>query len=130
MGVVNRTPARALEVAALAGTVGEVIESTSAGEFELIINATSVGMAGTEQAGRLPLDADLLDSHHTVVDLVYSPVQTALLEVAAARGATPVDGVGMLVGQAALAFQLWTGTAAPVEEMVAAARAALANLVE
>ena len=51
----------------------------------LIINATSVGMAGTEQAGRLPLDADLLDSRHTVVDLVYSPIETAFLEAAAAR---------------------------------------------
>jgi shikimate dehydrogenase len=55
-----------------------------------------------------------------VADLVYHPRRTALLELAAARGAACVEGVGMLVHQGAIAFERWTGTAAPVEVMRAA----------
>jgi shikimate dehydrogenase len=52
-----------------------------------------------------------------VVDTVYHPAQTPLLAVARARGATAENGVGMLVGQAALAFTLLTGLDAPLEAM-------------
>jgi shikimate dehydrogenase len=129
VGVANRTAAKAHEVAALAGAVGEVIEVDAAAEFDVVINATSVGMAGTPEHGDLPLDPDLLGPGQTVVDLVYNPVETPFLAAAASRGATPVDGIGMLVGQAALAFELWTGRPAPVEQMATAARTALANLM-
>ena len=57
---------------------------------------------------------------------MYHPVDTAWLVVARQRGATAIDGVGMLVHQAAHAFRLWTGHEAPVEVMEAAARARLA----
>ena len=58
-----------------------------------------------------------------MVDLVYEPVETGLLAAARSVGATAVDGVGMLVHQAAHAFHLWTGAPAPVEAMRDAARA-------
>jgi shikimate dehydrogenase len=52
-----------------------------------------------------------------LVDLVYHPTTTRLVEVARRRGASAVDGVGMLVHQAALAFTLWTGEDAPLAAM-------------
>ncbi len=57
-------------------------------------------------------------------DLVYVPRPTAWLRRAAAEGATPIDGLGMLVHQAAAQLVLWTGREAPVEEMWQAAEAA------
>ena len=62
-----------------------------------------------------------LRSGQVVADLVYQPVRTELLEAAAAGGCRTVDGVGMLVHQAALAFELWTGIDAPVGAMLEAA---------
>jgi len=55
------------------------------------------------------------------VDIVYNPRITPLLAVAQQVGATAVGGVGMLIHQAALAFEHWTGQAAPVDAMTAAA---------
>jgi shikimate dehydrogenase len=82
-----------------------------------------MGVAAADRA--LPLAADLLRPGHVVVDLVYDPVDTGLLEAARAAGARAVDGVGMLVHQAAHAFTLWTGLEAPVGVMERAAREAL-----
>jgi shikimate dehydrogenase len=130
VGVTNRTRSKAADVAQLAGPVGEIVAADSAHQFELIINATSVGMAGTAESDGLPLSVDRLTDAHTVVDLVYNPIETPLLAAASGAGAQVVDGSGMLVGQAALAFELWTGTPAPVDEMAAAARTAIANLLE
>ena len=56
---------------------------------------------------------------------MYHPLRTRFLDDAADRGATTLDGLGMLVGQAAIAFERWTGEAAPVEAMRAAVEAAL-----
>jgi shikimate dehydrogenase len=52
-----------------------------------------------------------------VVDIVYKPLRTKLLQQAEAAGARTVDGLGMLVHQAARAFELWTGQRAPVNVM-------------
>jgi shikimate dehydrogenase len=57
-----------------------------------------------------------------VVDLVYQPLHTPLLTAAAERGARPVDGLGMLVHQAAISLERWTGHAPDVAVMAAAAR--------
>jgi shikimate dehydrogenase len=89
----------------------------SVADADLVVNATPVGMGG--DAG-LPCDPSLLSSGQTVVDLVYHPATTPLLEAAAARGARTGNGLPMLVGQAAAAFTLWTGEAAPVAAMAAA----------
>jgi shikimate dehydrogenase len=88
---------------------------------ELVVNATPLGMGADT---RLPLDANLLHAGQTVVDLVYDPPVTPLLAEAARRGAVAVNGVGMLVHQAALAFRLWTGLPPPVDEMRSALREA------
>ena len=125
--VAGRTRARVESVAALAGACGRVGVAADAGEADLIVNATPLGMVGTETAGRLPLDPADLGPGQLVVDLVYQPAITALMDAARARGAVAVNGIGMLVHQAALAFRLWTGQDAPVAAMSAAALAELAR---
>jgi shikimate dehydrogenase len=129
VAVANRTPSRAEVAAALAGPVGRVVEVSSNVELaraDLIVNATSVGMAGTDTEGQAPFDASAVRSGQIVVDLVYHPVETPLLAAARERGAIAITGVGMLVHQAAHQFSLWTGAPAPVEAMERAALEALA----
>lgn len=119
--VAGRTPARADEVAALAGPAARAASLEEAGDFELLVNATSIGLAG--RPGPLALPPAAMGPGQLVVDLNYPG--GALVEAATAAGAEGRDGVGMLVHQAALAFRLWTASAAPLAAMWAAARAAL-----
>jgi shikimate dehydrogenase len=86
---------------------------------DLVANATPVG-AGDLSASPLP-ESIALHPGITVFDLVYRPRRTALLERAAAAGCTVVEGIEMLIEQGARSFQLWTGLAAPVDVMRAAA---------
>lgn len=121
--VVNRTADRAEAAAELAGPVGRVGVPSDVREADLVVNATSVGMgARPDDHDASPLAADLLRPGQTVVDLVYLPVETPLLRLAAEAGARPVDGLGMLVHQAARAVHLWTGVVPDVSAMDAAAR--------
>ena len=69
------------------------------------------------------------DASQLAVDLVYEPRRTAWLEAAAAQGARTVGGLGMLVHQAALQIERWTGLEAPVEAMWAAVDEEAAELV-
>jgi shikimate dehydrogenase len=123
--VINRTPSRAEEVAALAGAAGRVGSAADARRADLVVNATPLGLAGGVGAHELPLDPDLLGEGQLVVDLVPSPAVTPLMREARLRGARTAGGIGMLVHQGALAFELWTGRAAPVGVMRAAAVQAL-----
>ena len=127
VGVVARRPEAAEQVAALTGAAGRVAELADLDGADLVVNATSVGMAGTSGQGAIPLGIDVnrLRPGQVVADLVYSPLRTPLLLAAEAAGAWPVDGLGMLVHQAALAFELWTGISAPLSVMAAAARISL-----
>ncbi|MEY4340136.1 MAG: shikimate dehydrogenase [Actinomycetota bacterium] len=120
--VVNRTRSSADETAALAGRVGEVGGPSHVREADILVNATSVGMGGTE----LPCDPALLRADHVVADIVYHPRRTGLLAAAAAVGATTVDGLGMLVHQAALQQQLWHGSLPDTGVMTSAAERELA----
>lgn len=115
--VVNRTAATAEATAALAGAVGEVGTAADVAEADIVVNATSVGMGSDE----LPFDGALLHAGQLVADIVYHPRDTALLRAARAVGATAVDGVGMLVQQAALQQVLWHGAVPSVAAMTAAA---------
>ena len=129
VAVANRTAGRALRVAELAGAAGHVLEPSSVGGAvagaDLVVNATSLGMAGSE-AGH-PVDPDLVAAGAVVVDLIYHPAQSAWLAALRGRGVEAHNGLSMLVHQAAHAFTLWTGVEAPVAAMDAAARAALAR---
>ncbi|MEO5619916.1 MAG: shikimate dehydrogenase [Cypionkella sp.] len=78
-----------------------------------VVNTTSLGMTGKPDF-RVPLDA--LDSAATVTDLVYSPLKTQFLSEAEQRGCTIVDGLGMLLHQAAPGFERWFGPRPEVDE--------------
>jgi shikimate dehydrogenase len=86
----------------------------------VLVNATSLGMSGE---GKVPaLLADNVSAGQVVFDAVYAPEPTGFLVTAQAGGATVVDGLTMLLGQAAAAFELWTGLPAPLEVMRDAVR--------
>jgi shikimate dehydrogenase len=85
--------------------------------FDLVVNATPLGMQG--EPG--PVDADRLNPAQLVVDTVYHPMETPFLAAVRARGIPAANGLGMLVHQAALAFERWTGVDAPLDAMRAAA---------
>lgn len=124
--VAARRPEAAASAAALAPG-GEAIDWASARVHahgaDMVVNATPVGMSDEG----LPLPASALRAGQVVADLVYHPRETPLLRAAVEAGATALDGLGMLVHQAALAVERWTGERAPVGVMRAAAEAALAS---
>lgn len=116
--VVNRTRSRAEAAVALVPGRARVGADADVAEADLVVNATPVGMGDD---GGLPFDPALVRPGQVVVDLVYSPAVTPLLVAARERGASTVNGLGMLIHQAALAFRLWTGEDPPLEVMSAAA---------
>lgn len=81
-----------------------------------LVHATPTGMA---KYPGLPLDAALLEARHWVAEIVYFPLQTALLQAARQRGCRTLDGGGMAVFQAVGAFQLFTGLEPSSERMLA-----------
>ena len=92
-------------------------------EVTLIVNTTPVGMAPEIDVSPWPKEIPFPDRAH-VYDLVYTPRHTRLTREARAAGLRAVTGMGMLVEQAALAFELWTGRSAPREAMYQACKQA------
>lgn len=124
--VINRTPGNAEDVVAVAPITARVGGPDATGDLvkaDLIVNATSVGFDTDE----LPLDPAVLRLEHLVADLVYHPLDTALLRAARDVGARTFDGLGMLVHQAALQQHLWLGQMPDVGVMRAAAESELAR---
>ncbi len=76
--------------------------------FQLIVNTTPLGMTPNIHASPLPENIRL-PSHARVYDLVYNPRETKLVRDARSQGLNAMTGLGMLIEQAALAFELWTG---------------------
>ena len=120
IAVVARRPERAAVAAELGGDAGVVVDAAQApsriAAADLVVNATPVGM-GRPSPDDIPLDLAGLRSGQVVVDLVYQPLLTPLVAGARERGLVAVNGLGMLVRQAALAFELWTGVDAPLAVM-------------
>jgi 3-dehydroquinate dehydratase/shikimate dehydrogenase len=90
--------------------------------WDLLVNTTPVGMWPRAEASPLEDAAFRRAAGAIVYDLVYNPAETKLLAQARAAGAQAIGGLEMLVGQAALQFEWWTGRAAPVDLMREAAR--------
>jgi shikimate dehydrogenase len=137
----NRTPERADAIATELG--GTAIAPEDGGdlplsEFEIVVNATTVGLdaanaapgggvgadpdRGAADLKRLHLAADGLSEGHVLVDLVYGATETPLAAAARARGAQVVDGLEVLVRQGAASLRIWTGKEPPIETMRQAAR--------
>lgn len=113
----NRTRPRAEAIRADFGAKLAVIDWVQAANMlegaVTVINTTSLGMVGKPDF-RVPLDA--LDKSALVSDLVYNPLQTQLLRDAKSRGCTTVDGLGMLLHQAAPGFERWFGQRPDVDD--------------
>lgn len=118
----NRTRVRADKLKEEFGRRVRVVDWVQAGnvieDAALVVNCTSLGMLGKPEL-RVPLDG--LNRGTIVTDLVYTPLQTHLLKVAAEAGCVTVDGLGMLLHQAVPCFERWFGRRPEVD---AAARAA------
>lgn len=91
-------------------------------DADLVVNATSTGMMGK---GELDLPLDVLHPKAVVSDIVYMPVKTGLIKAAEKRGLKVHSGLGMLIRQGAIGFELWTGKKAPLQVMQKAALKAL-----
>lgn len=126
--IVNRDQARARELVQTLHDATSIVAHAApwdspyaiAPTTDILVNATSVGLAPDVDA-HLNLAMESLGSHMVVCDVIMNPPQTNLLRAALARGATILDGRGMLVNQAALNIFHWTG----VEVDVAILRASL-----
>lgn len=124
--VMARERTRAEPLRGMAGSsefrIGVLGEDDRVEESDVIVNATPVGTQPEED----PLiSTERIRPHATVVDLVYSPAATRLVTEARRRGATASGGLGMLLHQAALSFEIWTGIEPPIEVMSASALAFL-----
>ena len=113
--ILNRTPETAQKLARQSGSKTIKKEALAKTPFDVIINATSIGMAG--QKGAQILEAKDLNTK-LVFDLVYNPLETPLLRLARQQSIPIITGVEMFVQQGARQFEIWTGKPAPEEEML------------
>ena len=122
--IVNRSEARGQELVALLREHTPVKTSYLAWTDNLAIPATTDVLVNATSIGLYPDTADMPSLDYTTIrpgmvvcDVIPNPPQTRFLDAAKARGAITLDGLGMLVYQGAIAFNLWTGEVAPVEVM-------------
>jgi len=117
--VLNRTVESAHKLARQSGAKTMRRDQLAKTSFDVIINATSVGMASTTGKNA---PAAILQPHEInarlVFDLVYNPIETPLLRMARQKGIPVITGVEMFVQQGARQFEIWTGKPAPEEEML------------
>jgi len=129
IAVINRSIAPAELAVRLAGPTARLGTPADIESADLVVNATPLGMGVVvSTAGEpepLPIDVARLGAGQVVIDLVYHPAVTPLLAAARERGLRTVNGLGMLIHQAAHAFRLWTNEDPPLEAMSAAAVAGL-----
>jgi len=134
LSIANRTLERAQSLATdiISGYPGADVRALDLGEMtselgnqEVLINATPVGMY--PHIGDSIVGPEILGPDLTVMDLVYNPRDTRLLEQARQAGCRTVGGLRMLVYQAAESIEIWTGLEPPVEIMMSAATEAISE---
>jgi 3-dehydroquinate dehydratase/shikimate dehydrogenase len=113
--VVNRTPAKAQKLAREAKAKSAKREQLAKGGFDVIINATPVGMRG---GSKHPVLEPGEINTRLVFDMVYNPIDTPFIRAARDKGIPVITGVEMFVQQGARQFEIWTGKPAPEEEML------------
>ena len=124
--VVNRSPARAEELVArhqaLAADGGTLLQALPRDRldqtFDVVINATASSLGG----GEVPVSARVLRPGCLALDMMYGPAAQGFLSWAAKHGAEGRDGLGMLVEQAAEAFEIWRGVRPPSAQVLAELR--------
>lgn len=131
--VVNRTMERAQDMllqltmsAGVRGVPAMTLDAAAENGTSLIVNATSVGMyPNSEQS---PWIAGIpFPKNVTVYDMVYTPANTQLMQQSENNGGRAIGGLGMLARQGAVAFEIWTGVAPPLEVMLDTLRQELAK---
>ncbi len=117
--ILNRTPETAQKLAKQSGSKVIKRDALPKSSFDVIINATSIGMAGnhSKHPPASPLESAEINARY-VFDLVYNPIETPLLRLARQKGIPVITGVEMFVQQGARQFEIWTGKPAPEEEML------------
>lgn len=111
--ILNRTPQTAQKLARESGAKSIRRDDLKKMEFDVIINATSVGMGGN---GKTILEEKEMNAR-VAFDLVYNPIETKFLQMARSKGMAVISGVEMFVQQGARQFEIWTGKPAPLNEM-------------
>jgi 3-dehydroquinate dehydratase/shikimate dehydrogenase len=119
--ILNRTSVKAQKLARQAKAKTIKRADLRKISFDVIINATPVGMGNTRDC---PLRDEEIQAR-VVFDMVYDPVETHLLQVARSKGFAVIPGVEMFVQQAARQFEIWTGKPAPAVDMLNAVTVAL-----
>lgn len=114
--ILNRTSETAQKLARQSGSKTIKKDAVAKTAFDVVINATPIGMAGIKAAPLL--DAKDLVNTKLVFDLVYNPIETPLIRLARQQGIPFITGVEMFVQQGARQFEIWTGKPAPEEEML------------
>ena len=112
--IVNRTESRGQELVDILNNIDDVTATLNVldGDYEVdedvnvVINATCIGLGDAE--ARVPLDVETLSSQMVVADVVFNPPMTRLLRGAQQRECRVLDGLGMLVNQAVIGFNIWT----------------------
>jgi 3-dehydroquinate dehydratase/shikimate dehydrogenase len=113
--VMNRTPEAGQKLARQAKAKNIKREQLAKTNFDVIVNATPAGMAGTKTQSLLePKEINA----RLVFDLVYNPLETPLIRMARDKGIPVITGVEMFVHQGARQFEIWTGKPAPEEDML------------
>ena len=111
--ITNRTPEKGQTLARQAKVKYMKRAEVPKQQFDVIINATPVGMNGSKQS---PLEEKELNTKY-VFDLVYTPAETKLIKMARAKNIQVISGLEMFVQQGARQFEIWTGKPAPIAEM-------------
>ena len=102
----------AADLSGIRDNIAILHDTADLSSFDLLINATPLGLKATDP---LPLDVSVLSARQTVCDLIYKT--TPFQSLAAQKGCKAIDGLGMLLWQGVLAFELWTRILPPVEIM-------------
>ena len=121
--VANRTPERGRELAKFLACPYLALDDLAAEDADILIQATSVGMAPGDNA--CPVPEDVLREGMLVMDIIYNPIETRLLKMAKSRGCLTITGLGMFIHQGAEQFRIWTGMDPPLSAMIEAVEQSL-----
>ena len=113
--IVNRTVENAKKLAERFACSWSGLDEIQDIEGEILVNTTSVGME--PDSHKTPVPAEILERFSIVMDIVYAPLKTRLLDEAEKAGCVTINGLRMLLLQAVSQFEFWTGRKAPINVM-------------
>lgn len=113
--IASRTPEKGQALASQLGCPWLPLTQAGNHPADILINATSVGMSPNKN--ETPIPAEAMTNFRVVMDIVYAPLQTRLLQEADQAGCQTIDGLAMLLYQGVAQFETWTGQQAPVALM-------------